>query len=384
MISLLFLAASAFAKPACTVEAITNKCEELKKNISTQWIYMPDKTYFRNPEYDNWRWSWTYTSRNWQAGVSEARQKRVQELVESTRQNLIASVLKGRAENQLSAGEKSQLIRLRTLRFDLKESLNTQSSVCVGLGPNAYYDAKEHRFVLCNGTMNVPDRSLAQTIGHEMGHAIDPCTLSLPLHKTAKGYAIDGRSLFTENPQPLGEEVAAAVPLEQYPQKQEMQCFAKNGWQDELSEADTIELADLFVKHRGGKREDYLTNIKQYSQCYRPKGQGNPIQETIADMWGGRSLAAYNEKQPPENAMDTISTFSMFLEKVCGPEADKHEAGKNDEHRPGRQRWDEIILTNPRLQRVLGCEPKHPTCDQDHGPAGTGQGTGPQNSTTTR
>lgn len=59
-------------------------------------------------------------------------------------------------------------------------------------GPNAFYNGQSHSFTLCPQIMEFPDSGLKSIIAHELGHSIDPCTMSQPLMKVVDAIPYPG------------------------------------------------------------------------------------------------------------------------------------------------------------------------------------------------
>ena len=344
--------------PQCTVDGLSRQCDVLKKEKSTQWIYLEDGTYFRNPDYDSSFWSYIYNSGYTSGRISKPRQDRIVELVGFARESMIRSIQRGRSFESLSTAERSEILRLRTVKFDIEQCLSDQSTTCAAGSPNAYYSGADHHFTICRSAMMLPDLSLLLAIGHELGHAIDPCAMTLSAEA----------------------QQGAAILHGDFPQKSELQCFAREGFQQTMSEEQKLAYAHRRVlldvlgdDSRPGTEAFWLVHqpevdvvlewLGEHPTCANAEGMGNSIRETIADMWAARVLADYRSKHPVKDVYEPFTMFAMFLSGLCGPRANAVGGDSEDVHLPSRARMDRVILTNPDLQKFLGCTAKGPSCD---------------------
>lgn len=66
-------------------------------------------------------------------------------------------------------------------RIDLIKMSNPEKELMSCPGPNAFYNPGTHSFTLCPQVMQLPDASIKAIIAHELGHSIDPCTITSSL-----------------------------------------------------------------------------------------------------------------------------------------------------------------------------------------------------------
>lgn len=129
------------------------------------------------------------------AGSEEAVKKNQQEIQNAVDRSVaifektktdIMKVLDQRAEANpdMAANVAAMKDRIRTIAFNLPPN-NPMLMGAVCPGPNAFYNGSMHAFTLCPQVMELPESALKTIIAHELGHSIDPCTLSQPLMKVS-------------------------------------------------------------------------------------------------------------------------------------------------------------------------------------------------------
>src|SRR5690606_22680405 len=79
--------------------------------------------------------------------ITEARQKRVQELVQFAKDQTLKEILKGRNYNDISQEEKNLYDRVQTVKFGDLNDIDTRHPSCSS--PNAMYSPHQHKIVLC-------------------------------------------------------------------------------------------------------------------------------------------------------------------------------------------------------------------------------------------
>lgn len=363
--------------PQCTFEDVTKSCKALKDQKGTQYIYLDDGTYFRNPEYDtSWK-SYIYYSNNPPARISQERQTEVKSLVEYVRQTLIDKVRRGRDNSSLSALERSQIQRLQTIEFDLNTSLDNQH-LCNSSYPNAGYFQETHSFMLCKSAMMQPNSALVAAIAHEMGHSIDICRMLQPLQKKHGQYgitALHDKILFrNQNPQTQPTTAAAAVSVEEIKKTPEFICLSQKGFLQDPNQKEKEDLSKQLVdiqKESGNTslndQELHAHNLKlmqEYPYCFNSKSSHNTINEAACDLWASHAQGDYISKHPPKTDTERIATFGVFIKNLCGPQDEQAVSTSGDSSHPASiDRVNKIFLTNPNIQNIFGCTPTEPSCD---------------------
>lgn len=375
---------SSAAVPVCHFQSVAKDCDYLKQRQTEQFISLPDGTWFRNPAYDLSAWRrFMYTSQGFQK-VSSERRKKVRELVVKVRRSLENSIIKGRNESDLSVIERSQLKRLRTVRYqDSNEN-------CVSLGPNAHYNPGTHSFTICDSAMHQPDSQLAFVIGHELGHALDPCQMSLDLIQVKGGenpsYRLYSEALvpYLASKTPISESSIVDRGLSGYarPHSETIECLNNklgNRVTSDQYDAGAKILTDAVIKEMTPQeradpdnsaaniqaRQRYVMN--KYPACFSRRGLGNPMSEYISDAWGARALGEFLKERPPNGDLERLSVFSAFLPQLCA--FVKKAADSGESHPPSLDRWNQIVFANHEVQKAFGCRPEGHVCgDHEYSP----------------
>jgi hypothetical protein len=93
------------------------------------------------------------------------------------------------------------------------------------------------------------------------------------------------------------------------------------------------------------------------------------LRETMADAWGSKVAGRWETDHPPVSQEEKVALFGGLATQVCqtnhpviDPSAltsvsSTARAGANDPHSPGWMTLDRVVLTEPRVQAALGCEP---------------------------
>ncbi|NDG85210.1 MAG: hypothetical protein EBX52_09280, partial [Proteobacteria bacterium] len=111
----------------------------------------------------------------------------------------------------------SMKARIRTIRF---EDPLKGGAVCQG-GPNAFYQPAEHSFTLCPSVLMLPDETLRSIIAHELGHSIDPCSITSDLievtgeGKTGKSGPGDLGDLMNMTQGPTKKDFSPKIPSQE-------------------------------------------------------------------------------------------------------------------------------------------------------------------------
>jgi len=347
--------------------------------------------------------------------LAEKRALRVRELFEFARNALIDEVERGRSIGQLSEAERSQVARLKTVDFVSLQDAKEDPS-CARMAPDAFYSGEGHRIVICPGMYSMPDSTLMEVLGHEVAHAIDPCTLQIPLVEVVVGgrtpevqkttnadhqmflkdlkYAgSSGRTLVTSV---LGSGrrdaaaflvnsgasklVAAAIPFDKYPEASVYKCLIQNAGVREVSASDINRIAEQYVRNLDGnwKEQNSKLALKQakatlnrYPQCTAPNSGKGQMGEAMSDAWSSKILGRWLSKNPPRNDLERFAPMGMFLTRYCEirrPGSVRPTSGEildigvdalSRVHPYARERAEKIFLTASGLQEALGCQPVH-------------------------
>ncbi|WP_413292739.1 hypothetical protein ACLSU7_15070 [Bdellovibrio sp. HCB185ZH] len=104
---------------------------------------------------------------------------RMKDIFEDTRERVI-SVLSKRKNSSNKSQIDRMIERVKSVRMKIgtpgpAEEMGKQGCEV----PNAAYNLELHEMMICPQVLNMPESSLFTLIGHELGHAIDPCSAAL-------------------------------------------------------------------------------------------------------------------------------------------------------------------------------------------------------------
>lgn len=178
------------------------------------------------------------------------------------------------------------------------------------------------------------------------------------------------------------ELAAIAVPDGEGIGQETYTCLRDKAKFKELSEKDLKDigkqLAESYQDQIGAKvnqskfSSDMKERMKNHSQCFKVPGKVSHMCEAMADAWSAKVLGRYLEKSPPKSKIEKLATFAWDFRTTC---FGKNSAAKGEAsevplvavtkilmedsagHPSNRMRSDRIVLTEPRIQKAMGCEP---------------------------
>lgn len=152
---------------------------------------------------------------------------RTRTIFEDARKGVI-EMLKARRTGNNAAEIDNMIQRIQSAKMatpklgDAKYSLSVEGCEA----PNAFYSPSKHEITICPQFMNMPEASLYATISHELGHAIDPCTMSFGFSKDKDGLAMSVPEFMGGVPA-SGKEVFKALKASANPYSSVISCLQK-------------------------------------------------------------------------------------------------------------------------------------------------------------
>ncbi len=231
-------------------------------------------------------------------------------------------------------------------------------------GPNAYYNPPTHTFVVCDSVLNYPDNQLVGIIGHEMGHSISACSLSLGLDKvdpqmlesllskkSANANRIDNELLedlkrampqnhtvrinndyfMSESFRSYTDKIKLFTPIvekidkEDYPFAKVKECIVKNSNFRIVSEEDSTKLTSTtsqVFQSQGSPlsvedQRQLQSRNEYFIECLGGFDKADESDEAMSDMWGALAMEEYLTQHPPKSDLEKISLYSFFGISYC-------------------------------------------------------------------
>ncbi len=347
--------------------------------------------------------------------------KKNQELLkkETARAESIFNEAKAHIIQALSARKNAQnrtqidnmITRLRETTFNKTAAPSFPGLAIEGCEmPNAFYRPEKNQITLCPQFLNNPDASLFSILAHELGHAIDPCSMAMdysPIGAIYPGWTqimAESRkvsiSSISEEKNPLREVISCL----RSPSSMDIKIPSKEGLLrllDEDHDALLAEVRESAPEDGGGEgsgratdamEANYLdrriavqNNYDQFKYCEFLSGSGH-MGEAFADWISTQALASKIKNIPDSGkareyafssqvaffAMDCenfdqagqekMRSISDFKECASMGDLNEHLAAEKEgsehssSHPQTNQRINRVYFTNPEIKKALGCQ----------------------------
>lgn len=338
--------------------------------------------------------------------VSGNRINKVAELVESTRQSILKKIMAGRDYSQLGQHEKKAYDKIKTITSTPFHSQGFKTNpMCNGVIPNAYYSPSDHSINICPNFYNLPDLTILGAIGHEFGHAIDPCNcqfghgeinqvklgqeLGKPEAKSDSQYIVlqglkeltDSGITVTAYPFSLGLNKAQfnylkssnlidwkslETPFSQYPFKNVFDCLVspKGGsfrrvTSDEIRTfaTNTVDLRkQTGLPGYNGEldKKDIIDALTRHPECLAPN-RNSQTGEAFSDWLGASVVGDFIEGKKMQSPSEKMSVISYFASVVCLQRAElvAHQSKNRD-----RSPVDVYTRAKQELEMTQGSHPQ--------------------------
>ncbi len=240
--------------------------------------------------------------------------------MEEVRENLAAVIAEKIPDSQ---AREAMLAKLRAVKFAGSDCRAEKRNLSTTFTFNALYYPTQNTVKVCKGYQMANDSKyfLASVLGHELGHAIDPCRTPLA-------------------PRTLGEKLTWRA----------ADMSSQAAAESELPTADLVKCLRSW-KSIGAKRLSPFSTDRGKGLC-----SNDQINESVADWFGVEALARMVKKQsfgkqsPDEVAAGVANVF-----------ADSCYAGSNQSenqiHPASRLRLEKILAVQPDIRKAMGCNP---------------------------
>jgi len=301
-----------------------------------------------------------------------------------------------------AASLEAMSVRLRTARISFVTNPFELKNYCPS--PNAFYDPTDHTLKICPQMMGMPKEHLRMVIGHELGHSVDPCGASCPLHVVQAGpetqYSVaDLSSVLGNAPGVYTGQVAAGVTYQENPFREVLSCLSTpeslNARLADPARARTLLEEQIRIQRASGQdttqNEQLLAALPRlmsdYAGCSILPGNSRQ-QEAFADWLAAEAVAVSGSQtnlteiggmfyalECPGVVPDlTAEILPILQENNCMPgEAgggienflpDVYQVGmylgqlqqqQDDSHPATVDRINRLFRLQPRLNEQMGC-----------------------------
>lgn len=271
--------------------------------------------------------------------------------------------------NQGHASDLKITLEKLTFKFEDEVPESVKKKSCAN-GPNAFYHPPLHTFVICDSILNYPDNQLVGIIGHEMGHSIGSCSLSLGLdlvdpkmlasfvtRPSANASMVDNlvldkvhSALPSNNAVRIGNDffmseafmkyadsvklytpLAQKIPNENYPFASARDCIVSNSKFRQVSPDDGVKMTKKTVevfKEQGidfsdADKKSLLERNNRSVECLDGFDHVSETEEAIADMWGSLAMEEYLTQKPAQTEIEKLSLYSFFGSNYCSSYIEK-------------------------------------------------------------
>lgn len=242
--------------------------------------------------------------------------------------------------------EKINAIRFGGMDCDAEQGLSSEFTT------NAVYIDQSNKFYFCKGFERYgrSDFTAANVIGHEMGHAIDPCVIQ----KGAATFSFKYSS--------------AKEAEKEYPFPNLVSCLrnkksiaAKNF--NDYKTADYSEYDDDYARqHLAHKSKlNHKKTVNSSDETHADKDffcEKDQIGESFSDWLGTEVIAEYlNNEWKDLKPLQVKNGLANTWRDACTPGLGLHNVKSKDVHPPTRDRLEKIIMVHPTVRARLDCPP---------------------------
>ncbi len=335
--------------------------------------------------------------------------QKVQAAFDFAKNALKEVISKGRPDSRLTSEEKNLIHRLDLVTLNHPKTPRELPQSCLGPDPNASYSPGTDSITVCPSMGAYPFESLLRTLGHELGHSIDPCMVTSPVFRFAsknpmnpfEGMSKANVDKITASPESIGylqlfppgsngqiyyssfraDLIAGPDGLRRTPERTKMK----------LIDAGLFELVEpSFLEKDGFTQLSERYPFHALSSCLQEEkgggfqlptlispdptdggagpippecGKGTQIREAFSDHLGTRVWEKYLLEHPEIKASpdEKAKVLSLSANSYCMEKS--HTIQTNDVEHPSEElRLNRIFFKNPEVRKLFGCKKIRPAC----------------------
>ncbi|MEQ1664448.1 MAG: hypothetical protein ABL927_03640 [Bdellovibrionales bacterium] len=232
-------------------------------------------------------------------------------------------IQKNRSDADLSAGEKSAILRLKTVKFELYRKDDPQCHLLNKLNApviNATYIEARHSIAVCPVVFNLSKTAFIGTLSHELGHVTDPSHLSLPLQSDHTGKLFVPYVKMTAV-MPI-QDLAPAVPPNEHP----------------------------YIKTTGCIQNKYAADLGLSVNDISSENWKPEFDEIYADVMGSKIMGTYLKDSTVTDPYEQLAMVGDYEGEDC-------QGFELDEKYLTFQDRIDIFANNPEIRKSFGCAP---------------------------
>lgn len=356
------------AMPVCDESIVVKQCEQMKASSETYFQFannarIPNPFLVKDLSFEE---QMAATPRD-----INSQKARVQRIFNEVKESLFKSILRGRNRAQLSPEEQSMMARLEAAQFRHGDLPSLDDNfTCVGNAVDVGYSTAARVVQGCRGIYELPDASLHFIFGHELGHSVDSCQLTMAAVEKRESADEPAFRMMGPRADTTGYQVVAApMTQEKIPYASTRECLSGKGFQS-LSQADMNTFLDRIAKERCERDQGTCEqNLSEYRagvdkqvaglDCsYRGMARVSQMPETTADIFGAIALQDFARNNPEMMQAQKLGAFYNWsaLCKAIEPVA----PGQNrvmtvGSHPSPLDRFMKITMQIPEVAKVFGC-----------------------------
>ncbi|MFN8847086.1 MAG: hypothetical protein ACK5V3_08705 [Bdellovibrionales bacterium] len=295
----------------------------------------------------------------------EDSRKRQKQLFDHAKNSITNMIKDGRSDSDLTPEQKVLLARVEKVQLQYADHPDSLATVaCKDSMPNASFNPITETVHLCNNILDSPNAAILKIIGHEIGHAIDPCRASCShvmvdtaklrrfdsaenlspavMYELAvfkKGYqSIQGKIRLFSEPGQMSPELRELLlkegiftydnpplPLEIQPFDHVRSCLVNENKIDDITEQDldiAVKLKIDTLKRLGQPLEniepkEIRSRYAKSAVCQGVDFKQTEVNEAMADMYGNYALREYLKEFPLQNKNDLLAIDAHSTIRTC-------------------------------------------------------------------
>lgn len=316
----------------------------------------------------------------------ERLRKRAQTAFDFAKKSVIQTLKKGLPDDKLTEEQKKLVDRVEKIQMtDSFSKEVSESPSCVESNhSNAFYSITNHSVNVCLSYLEQPMPNLIGTLGHEIGHSVDPCRcthnmFSYETNSSEKESLLSqsNETFFLNNQQYTAKSLAVSrsrgisliqtgIEIEKHPLYSVQECFVRTARFSDIDKED-IKYAEKGVKdayQRSGQKtpdpdqmREISENLKNNKYCQGLLFKKSELTEAMSDFYGVSATSHWLEQNRLRTAEDIIGLNELnnfcYLEGTLALGAPS--LSNSQKVHPIHMLRTKTLLQYPGIAEALGC-----------------------------